>query len=56
MKFQILFSWKNKKNMINLLSAELFQRVVSNNPETVIEKRGALTLVLLNKLRWHTHF
>ena len=28
MKCQILFSGKNKKNIINLLSAELAQRVV----------------------------
>ena len=28
MKCQILFSWKNKKNIANLLSAELDQRVV----------------------------
>ena len=28
MKCQILFSEKNKKNIINLLSAELTQRVV----------------------------
>ena len=27
MKCQILFSWKNKKNAINLSSAELAQRV-----------------------------
>ena len=28
MKFQILFSGKNKKSVINLLSAELAQKVV----------------------------
>ena len=28
MKCQILFSWENTKNIINLLSAELAQRVV----------------------------
>ena len=28
MKYQILFSGENKKNVINLLSAELAQRVV----------------------------
>ena len=27
-EIQILFSWKNKKNVISLLSAELAQRVV----------------------------
>ena len=32
MKCQILFSWKNKKNTINLLSAEFAQRVVTVNP------------------------
>ena len=28
MKCHILFSWKNKKNIINLLSAELAQRMI----------------------------
>ena len=28
MKFQNLFSWKSKKNVMNLSSAELAQRVV----------------------------
>ena len=32
MKYQFLFSGKNKKNVINLLSAELNQRVVKVNP------------------------
>ena len=32
MKCQILFSGKNKKNIINLLSVELAQRVVKDNP------------------------
>ena len=31
MKCQILFSWKNKKNIISLPSAELVQRVVKVN-------------------------
>ena len=31
MKYQILFSGKNKKNIINLLSAENAQRVVKVN-------------------------
>ena len=33
LKCQILFSWKNKKNIINLLFAELAQRVVKVKPE-----------------------
>ena len=36
MKFQILFSGKNKKNIIDLSSAELAQRVVK--VKTVITK------------------
>ena len=32
MKCQILFVWKNKKNIINLSSAENAQRVVKVNP------------------------
>ena len=32
MKCQILFSWKNEKNIINLLSADLAQRVAKVNP------------------------
>ena len=31
MKCQILFSGENKKNVINLLSAELAQRVAKDN-------------------------
>ena len=31
MKCQNLFSWKNKKNIINLSSAEFAQRVVKGN-------------------------
>ena len=31
MKCQILFSWKNKKNIINLPSAKLAKRVVKVN-------------------------
>ena len=36
MKCQILFSRKNKKTIINLLSAELAQRVVKVNMATVL--------------------
>ena len=36
LKRQILFSGKNKKNLVNLLSAELAQRVVKVNSEDPI--------------------
>ena len=39
MKCQILFSRKNKKNIINLSSAELAQRVVKGNIQAT-NKRG----------------
>ena len=32
MKCQILFSWKNKKNIISLSSEEFAKRVVKVNP------------------------
>ena len=36
MKCQILFSGKNKKNIINLSSAENAQRVVKVNEQTIM--------------------
>ena len=38
MKCQILFSGKNKKNIINLSSAENAQRVVKVNKSSVVSK------------------
>ena len=41
MKCQILFSGKNKKNIINLLSAENAQRVVKvNSLDSISNMRG----------------
>ena len=40
MKSQILFSWKNKENIISLLSAEFAQRVVK------VKADGDLMIVL----------
>ena len=42
MKCQILFSGKNKKNIINLSSAENAQRVVKVNPILVTKPLKAL--------------
>ena len=49
MKCQILFTGKNKKNIINLLSAELAQRVVMVNIFTLsILTTKVLTILVLN--------
>ena len=39
MKCQILFSGKNKKNIINLSSAENAQRVVKVNTDRILMKQ-----------------
>ena len=46
-KCQILFSGKNKKNIINLLSAELAQRVIKVNMVCSINQ-GDSELSILN--------
>ena len=51
MKFQSLFSGKNKKNIINLLSAEFAQIVVKDN-----ELRNSLPFFRVNVTFFHIQF
>ena len=56
MNCQSLFSVKkkkNKKNIINLSSAEYAQRVVKAKVVTVIDKRAIQKNISEDLLRWH---
>ena len=47
MKCQSLFSWKNKKNIVHLLSAEFVQRVVMVNKISDMITTKHITYILL---------
>ena len=46
MKCQILFYGKNKKNIINLLSAESAHSMASNNSQMPVQKKKVLQNLL----------
>ena len=50
MKCQILFSWENKKNITNLSSAELAQRVV----KVILSAVNYLKISICNLIRGQT--
>ena len=53
MKCQSLFSWKNKKNIITLLSADFSQRVVKDKAR-ISHVAAALLLIVVDVLEYST--